>query len=85
MRLGWVRDGAILLAIGLSLFVLGAEAMGLFDACITSATCSGSASGLSVEEFLGLMVSGVILCVGGGTALAAGFRLSLPSHSEVAL
>jgi len=85
MRLGWVRDGAILLGIGLSLFALGAEAMGVFDACITSATCSASASGLGVEEFLGLMVSGVILTVGGGTALAAGFRLSPSNHSGVAL
>jgi hypothetical protein len=79
MRLGWVRDGAILLGIGLSLFALGAEAMGVFDACIASASCSPGASGLNAGEFLSLTVSGVILAVGGGTGLAMGLRLS-PSN-----
>jgi hypothetical protein len=76
MKLGWVRDGTILVGIGLSLFALGAEAMGVFDACIASVSCSPGASGLSVEEFLGLIVGGLTLATAGSTFLALGLRIS---------
>ena len=76
MRAAWVRDGAILLAIGLSFTALGAAAMGVFDACIANATCSARAGTLDVEGFLGLLCLGVVLAVAGATFVATGLRLA---------
>jgi hypothetical protein len=83
MRLGLIRDGAILLALGLSFAALGAEALAVFDTCLGSATCFAAAGGMNVEGLLGLLVLGILMAVGGGTALAVGLRL--PSKAPSAL
>jgi hypothetical protein len=79
MRTGWIRDGAVLLALGLGFSALGTESMGVFDACLANASCSASAGSLNVGEFLGLIVLGVALAVGGIMAIIVGLRLA-PRH-----
>jgi hypothetical protein len=51
MRPGWVRDGAILLGIGLGVAALVAAAV--FDNCLGSETCFAATGGLNVGGLLG--------------------------------
>jgi hypothetical protein len=83
MRPSWVRDGGILLGLGASFAALGAAALAVFDTCLGSATCFGATAGMNVEGFLGLLVMGILMAVGGGTAVAVGLRL--PSKALSAL
>jgi uncharacterized membrane protein YidH (DUF202 family) len=76
MRLGWIRDGAVILVVGLGFAALGAESMGVFDACLATASCATHAGSLNVGEFLGLLILGIAMSVGGVMAVILGFRLA---------
>jgi hypothetical protein len=79
MRLSWIRDGAVILVLGLGVAALGAESMGVFDSCLANASCIAHAGSLNVGEFLGLIVLGIAMMVGGALAILLGFRLA-PKH-----
>lgn len=85
MRPGWVRDGAILLGLGLSFAALATEALTVFDTCVGSSTCFVAAGELNVEGFLGLLVLGILMTAGGGTVLVVGLRLPPKAPSALDL
>ena len=64
-RIVWT--GAILVVIGLSLLLLGAEWFATFDACVANPACDAGASPDTMEGYLALMVAGVALVVVGVT------------------
>jgi hypothetical protein len=76
MRLGWIRDGAVVLVLGLGFAALGAESMGVFDSCLANASCITHAGSLNVGESLGLIVLGIAMAVGGALAVIMGLRLA---------
>jgi hypothetical protein len=60
-----IWTGAILLTIGLSLVLLIGEWFAAFDACLTNPVCAPPDSVSTLEGYLGLMIVGVALVVGG--------------------
>jgi hypothetical protein len=65
MRSHALWSGAILLAIGLSVLLLVGEWFVAFDACLANLACVAPGSLPTLEGFLGLLVAGVGLAVGG--------------------
>jgi hypothetical protein len=57
--------GAILLTIGLSLVLLVGEWFAAFDACLANPICAPPDSVSNLEIYLGLMIVGLALAVGG--------------------
>ena len=64
-----IWTGAILLTIGLSVVLLVAEWFAAFDACLANPVCDPPGSLPTVEGYLGLMIVGVALAVGGTVLL----------------
>jgi hypothetical protein len=60
-----VWTGAVLLTIGLSVVVLDGEWFAAFDACLANPICVPPDSVSTLEGYLGLMIVGVALVVGG--------------------
>jgi hypothetical protein len=64
-----IWTGAILLTIGLSLVLLVGEWFAAFDACLANPVCTPADSVSTLEGYLGLMIVGVALAVGGAVLL----------------
>jgi len=60
-----IWTGAILLTIGLSLVLLVGEWFAAFDACLANSVCTPADSVSTLEGYLGLMIVGIALAVGG--------------------
>lgn len=75
MRLTWVRDGAILLGVGLVVAALGAECLTVYNACFANPACYPASGGLPFEEFFAILVVGIALSMAGGVQFLLGLRL----------
>ncbi len=74
MRPRVLWSGAILLAVGLSVLLLVDEWFAALDACLANPVCVTSGSLPTLEGFLGLLVAGVGLAVGGAMIALVGLR-----------
>jgi uncharacterized membrane protein YphA (DoxX/SURF4 family) len=75
MRLTWVRDGAIVLGVGLVVAALGAECLAVFNACFADPACYPASGGLPFGEFFAILVVGIALSLIGGLQVVLGLRL----------
>jgi len=75
VRPGLVRDGAILMSLGLGFIALGGAGIDILAACLSNAACYPHAAGMNIEEFLGLLPLGIALAVAGMTSFATGLLL----------
>jgi hypothetical protein len=78
-----IWTGAVLLIVGLSVVLLVGEWLAALDACLANPICAPPDSVSNLEIYLGLMIVGVALAVGGamivllswlGPARAAHFK-----------
>jgi hypothetical protein len=74
MRLSWVRDGAVVLGVGLLFTTLGAECLAPFNACFADPACYPSSSVLPFGMFFGLLAVGIVVSVAGAVQLVVGLR-----------
>lgn len=75
MRRTWVRDGAVVLGIGLVVAALGAECLAAFSACFADPACYPMSGGLPFGEFFAILVVGIGLSMTGAVQLLLGLRL----------
>jgi len=82
MKVGWVRDGAIALEVGLLFAALGGEGLAAFNACFADPACFPGADGMPFEDSFGMFAAGIAVSVAGAVQLAAGFRTEVPAPSR---
>lgn len=75
MRQMWVRDGAIVLGVGLAVAALGAECLAAFNSCLADPACYPASGGLPFGEFFGILVVGIAVSLTGTVQLVLGLRL----------
>ncbi len=67
-RVRWLRrsfEGAVTLVIGLVFVAIVAEALAFLNACVADATCVTSVSTNQLNEYTGLVLSGILVAVFG--------------------
>ncbi len=57
--------GAITLVIGLAFVAIGAEALAFLNVCVADASCVGSVTTNQLNEYMGLLLVGILVAVFG--------------------
>jgi hypothetical protein len=62
--------GSITLTVGLIVVAISAEGLSFLNACVAVASCTGSAPTTELNEYVGLLVAGILVAVFGAVDLA---------------